>query len=366
MILTSTVKQDEITNEISKYFDYTFNGVTEFEVPVMIMQEDFSIGLIVGASGSGKSTLLSAYGTEEDIIWDNELSIASHFESAEDAKNRLSGVGLNSIPSWLRPYSVLSTGEKFRVDLARRLKSGAVIDEFTSTVDRNVAKSTANSVRQYITKHNLKNIVFSSCHYDIIDWLQPDWVYDTVLGNFADRGSLRQKPTINIKVYPATPKAWSIFSKHHYLTAELNNSSRCWIAVWDGVIVGFAAALAMPSGSLQNAWRGHRTVILPDFQGLGMGVALSDCIGEIMLVSGHRYFSKSAHPRMCQHRSRSPYWKPTSKDGRLRTDYKKGERVREKTGNKHHHKEEYAMIHADRLCCSHEYIGRNNERNHKQ
>jgi ABC-type lipoprotein export system ATPase subunit/GNAT superfamily N-acetyltransferase len=361
MQLTSKVKIDSITEEISKFFDYSFDGTTTFEVPRMIMQSDFGIGLIVGASGSGKSTLLRSYGEEEHIEWNPELSVASHFKSAEEAKDRLSGVGFNSIPSWLRPYHVLSTGEKFRADLAKRLKDNAVIDEFTSTVDRNVAKSTANSLRNFVDSNKIKNLVLSSCHYDIIEWLQPDWVYDTSIGGFIEQVHLRQKPTIRIEVHPAKPEAWSIFSKHHYLTGDLNKSARCWIATWDGVIVGFAAALSMPSGSLKNAWRGHRTVILPDFQGLGIGVRLSDSIGEIMLAGGYRYFSKSAHPRMCHYRNNSAKWKPTSKNGRLRTDYKAGNRVREKTGNKHHHKAEYVEFHADRLCCSHEYIGGYND-----
>jgi iron complex transport system ATP-binding protein len=58
MKLTSEVKTDSITDEISRYFDYSFEGTTSFEVPRMNIRTDFGIGLIVGASGSGKSTLL--------------------------------------------------------------------------------------------------------------------------------------------------------------------------------------------------------------------------------------------------------------------------------------------------------------------
>jgi ABC-type ATPase with predicted acetyltransferase domain len=53
---------------------------------------------------------------------------------------------LNSVPSWYKPYQVLSNGEKFRADLARKLKSNTVIDEFTSVVDRTVAKAASVSL----------------------------------------------------------------------------------------------------------------------------------------------------------------------------------------------------------------------------
>ncbi len=52
------------------------------------------------------------------------------------------------------------------------------MDEFTSEVNRETAKSLCVSVSKYIRKKNLKNIVLASCHKDIIPWLQPDWVFD--------------------------------------------------------------------------------------------------------------------------------------------------------------------------------------------
>ena len=131
--LRSQVQTDNITNEISRMFDYQFDGQTEFTLPEFQKpKEGFNIGLIVGASGSGKSSLLKEYGEEENIQWDSNKAVCSHFDTPEEAQDRLSSVGFNSIPSWMRPYHVLSTGERFRSDLARRVKDNAVIDEFTS------------------------------------------------------------------------------------------------------------------------------------------------------------------------------------------------------------------------------------------
>ena len=153
-------------------------------VPTLILTapKNFKLGVIVGSSGSGKSTLLKHFGTEETPIWTANKAVISHFDSPDDGINRLSAVGFNSIPSWYKPYEVLSNGEKFRADLARKLKTGAVIDEYTSVVDRNVAKAASVALSKFIKNNDIENVVLSTCHYDIIDWLEPDWVLNTDTG----------------------------------------------------------------------------------------------------------------------------------------------------------------------------------------
>jgi len=169
MQLKSSVELDPITIECAKAFDFEFDGNSTFDVPTLNAPSNFQIGLIVGPSGSGKSTLLKKFGQERQIAWDSNKSICSHFSSAEEAITRLGAVGLNSVPVWVKPYHVLSTGERFRADLSRRLEDGAVIDEFTSVVDRNVAKSCSYATARYIRNAGLKNIVFATCHYDIVE-----------------------------------------------------------------------------------------------------------------------------------------------------------------------------------------------------
>lgn len=187
--LTSKVLHDDFIKASEKAFDCIFDGISTFypwdkpNIP-----SSFKIGVIVGGSGSGKSTLLKEFGIEEIPTWDPDKSIISHFESPDEGINLLGAVGLNSIPSWYKPYHVLSNGEKFRADLARKLKSDAVIDEFTSVVDRNVAKAASVSLSRYVKKNDIHNIIVSTCHRDIIDWLEPDWVIDTDSGELFSEG----------------------------------------------------------------------------------------------------------------------------------------------------------------------------------
>lgn len=136
-----------------------------------------------------------------------------------------------------------------------------------------------------------------------------------------------------------------MFKDHHYLSGDINKAARCYVGVWNDQIIAFGASIALPNGNMKNAWRGHRTVILPDFQGMGIGVRFSDAIGQIHVEQGLRYFSRTAHPRMIYYRENSPLWKPTSKHKRLRTDVT--------------NQNVYNQYYADnkRLCGSFEYIG---------
>ena len=180
--LITKVKIDEFTAMVENNFDYKFTGeskVYPYELPKL--PNDFNICCIVGASGSGKSTMLREFDSDlysfEDKSYDDN-AIVSNFETPEIASERLSASGLNSMPVWCRPRRVLSVGEGFRADLALNMGSYKIFDEFTSTIDRNVAKSTCNGIQRYIRKNNIHNIVFCSCHKDYIPFLKPDIVID--------------------------------------------------------------------------------------------------------------------------------------------------------------------------------------------
>ena len=128
-------------------------------------------------------TLLKALGGVSVPAWDLRYSIAGNFASAGEAADKLAAVGLNSVPTWAKPYGVLSTGEQFRANLARCLCDGARIDEYTSTVSRTVAKSSSRSLRGWVDRSGTTGLVAATCHY-VQDWLRPDWVVNTDSGTF--------------------------------------------------------------------------------------------------------------------------------------------------------------------------------------
>lgn len=357
---SSQVELDPITKGVAQPFEYKFDGSRTFtgwdrpDVP-----KEFGLGLIVGPSGSGKSLLLQEFGKEASPRWVKGKSVASHFEDVDDATNRLTGVGLNSIPTWCSDYHVLSTGEQFRADLARKLGNNAVIDEFTSVVDRNVAKAASCALRRYVSKHDVKGMVLASCHEDIIPWLQPDWYFTTVDGILHD-GRLLRRPPITLRIYPCERSIWAVFKGHHYFSQELSSSCYSYLATAEfdegkEEVVGFVAALPMPSGTLQNAWRAHRTVVLPDYQGLGIGPRISDGVAQMMVDSGRRYYSRTSHPRFGGYRNNPDFrndasyeWVPSY--GNLATRSLK--RIRAKG------KQDANGMGDQRVCFSHEYVKR--------
>lgn len=189
MKLTVKVKQDEFTAKVAQAFDLDFDGTIETEIPDFKFPpyNSYNIGLIVGASGSGKSTLLRESGLwhedlQDIIFWRRDEAIVSHFDSPDEAIEKLHACGLASVPTLCKPYHVLSNGEKYRAKFARLLEDNFIMDEFTSEVNRETAKSLCVSASKYIRKKDLKNIVLASCHKDIIPWLQPDWVFDCDTG----------------------------------------------------------------------------------------------------------------------------------------------------------------------------------------
>lgn len=185
--LITKVPTDEFTDIVNECFDFDFNGESKFypfELPKEILDMDFEILCVVGGSGKGKSTLLKEFKTSDDWYefadkkFDVTKAIVSNFKTPDEATHKLSAVGLNSLPVWCRPRNVLSVGEGFRADVALNLDSYVIFDEFTSTIDRKVAKSTSNGLQRYIRENKLDHFVFCSCHKDFIPFLKPNIVID--------------------------------------------------------------------------------------------------------------------------------------------------------------------------------------------
>ena len=200
-----------------------------------------------------------------------------------------------------------------------------MVDEYTSVVDRNVAKSMSNALQKYIRREN-KRIILATCHYDIFDWLQPDWIYDLNKGGTLERGDcLRQRPQIQLQIYRTTSDIWSLFKKHHYMTNELNKSSQCFVFTWNNQIVGFCSVLPLFGKGIVNAVRFHRIVVLPDFQGLGIGVSIVDNIAAIYKSVGKIMYIKTINPRLGVYFTKSNKWMLTPHSGEYRNDINKND-----------------------------------------
>ena len=160
------------------------------------------------------------------------------------------------------------------------------------------------------------------------------------------------KPKINVDIIHGDRKLWDVFKKHHYLSEDLPLSTRCFFAIWDDNIIGFSATISLPGkipplyeGDIRKKWRECRTVIIPDFQGLGIGTRFSDAIADLHIEQGYRYFSKTSHMRMGLYREKSLIWKATATNLADRSKSTKGKSWAHLT------------LERERICYSHEYIG---------
>lgn len=114
-------------------------------------------------------------------------------------------------------------------------------------------------------------------------------------------------------------------------------------------MVAMNSILNVPNGSLKHMFRSHRLVVLPDYQGLGIGTKINDFFGKLFLDKGYRYCMRTTHTRLINHMESSEYWKPTSNNGKNNV-----------TRSVHNMKYQNIMTNQrmlERVCASYEYMG---------
>jgi ABC-type lipoprotein export system ATPase subunit len=352
--LKSDIQNDRYTEYLYETYDIQDNKVSITSISAdieEILDKIWHIGVIIGNSGSGKSTILRQLGNIPDAEFHPTKALISNFDHLEpnEVAHLLTSMGLSSVPSWLRPYSQLSNGEQYRASLAYKVSKARdgdmiLIDEYTSVVDRTVAKAMSYSLQKYIRRTG-KKIILASCHFDILEWLMPDWICNLQKGGALEECDyLRQgRPKIHLQVFRCSFEAWDYFKKHHYLSDKVNKAARYFVFEWNEVPVCLVSVVNQPSGYVRRSVRGSRTVVLPDFQGLGIGSAVSNYIASIHRNIGLRYFTKTVNPALGEYRNNSPLWKGTQKNGKK---------------TKFNHTNRIHMTSKQRPSYCHEYIGK--------
>jgi GNAT superfamily N-acetyltransferase len=327
-----------------------------FDVPPLcddwlaLSNVEWRIGLIVGPSASGKTALarhLFGESYYQAADWPRDRALVDCFEplTIHQITRLFTAVGFSSPPSWIKPYHVLSTGERFRCDLARALAANLtsagnglravpegpigsttptlsterhrgrslqktlppiVFDEFTSVVDRRSALVASAALARALRSGIIPGqFVAVTCHYDIARWLAPDWTIDMRTRRFTRRRL--QRPPIKLRLHRCNRALWPMFARHHYLNGSLAPTARCFVALWNNEPVAFCATL--PLIGRQNHWRITRLVVLPDYQGVGIGLRVAEAVAELHRAQGHRINITASHPAVVAHCRRSPRWR---------------------------------------------------------
>lgn len=288
---------------------------------------DWRIGVIVGPSGSGKTSLgARIFGPEtlwaSEYRWPDGVPLIDAIAPGGDfdeVTGALAAVGLGSVPSWLRPYHVLSNGEKFRAQLAMLLceqPERVVVDEFTSVVDRQIAKMGSLAFAK-AWRRGKGQCVLLTPHYDVLEWIEPDWIFDTARGTFA-RGSLR-RPRFDVEIWKTDSHYWRFFKPHYYLDLPMPIGAQYFVGTVDGELVCHAAMATKNVGS-GGRFEGRltRLVVMPEWQGAGVGLRFLNTLCERNLQGENKWGKgittsfHTSHPGLCMALRRDRRWRQIS------------------------------------------------------
>jgi GNAT superfamily N-acetyltransferase len=177
-----------------------------------------------------------------------------------------------------------------------------------------VAQIGAHAVQKYV-RANKRQFIAISCHYDIIDWLQPDWIFEPATMHYTAREGIQRRPSLQVHIGRVPYSAWRMFAPFHYLTAALSPAARCFAMFVNDHPASFGAMLCRPHPRVKDVWGLSRLVTLPDWQGLGLAMILSDTLGAAYKAWGKRMHTYPAHPSLVRSFDRSPNWSMRKRPG---------------------------------------------------
>ncbi len=132
----------------------------------------------------------------------------------------------------------------------------------------------------------------------------------------------QRRPPLDCVMGRVPHAAWAMFAPFHYLTAELAAGAKCYGLWCNGNLASFAGLLGVPVS--RGSTRGEfivtisRVVTLPDWQGLGLAMALISTLGAELKAVGKRLRNYPAHPGFVAAHRKSPDWE-LSREGGFRS-----------------------------------------------
>ena len=100
---------------------------------------------------------------------------------------------------------------------------------------------------------------------------------------------------------------WQKFRRYHYLNEDLSDAAICYGLYDDEIIIGFCAVLHQPH-RVKNLKRCSRIVILPDYQGIGLGTQFLNIIADYYKHKGYQFSIVTSAKNMVYALMRSNKW----------------------------------------------------------
>jgi ABC-type ATPase with predicted acetyltransferase domain len=273
---------------------------------------------ITGDSGSGKSVLLRAIKADlgeeaidlSDVAVDAEKPLIETVgATVEEGLELLSKVGLNDAFLFLRTYSQLSDGQKYRYRIAKLIESGRqwwLMDEFAACLDRDTAKIIAYNL-QKIARQQGKAVIAATTHSDLQEDLKPSVLVHKRFGEEIQISYFPNEPAPEcslireMRVEEGTKEDWQKLSGFHYRGHKVAVPRKIFRLVRGdelcGVIVYsypppacYGRRMVLPKMTIQEMNKQlsiiNRVVIHPKYRTAGLGAKL---IRETMPLVGTRY-----------------------------------------------------------------------------
>ena len=312
---TAPATLTERTKEVAEAFGLGIDQTRQFTLydNINIRIRPTDIVLITGDSGSGKSALLKALkqdlgaeaqDTKNFTIDPNQPIIETVGANTTDAIEALSQVGLNDAFLFLRPYAQLSDGQKHRYQtalLAQSQKTFWIIDEFTSTLDRDTAKILAFNLQKQARKRG-SAVIAATTHRDLLADFAPN-VH--IHKRYGKEVTVQYHPrakaatcslTHQMTIEGGTKADYKALSQFHYRTARLPSPRKIFRLKRKGELCGVIVYSYPPPVTFGRSrmWKGNihqlqqeicvisRVVIHPKYRSIGLGAKIiSETLSEV-------------------------------------------------------------------------------------